>query len=74
MSILDDAIISSMTADIDDDTARDSDFGFAFVITYPIGLLYFDSQTPEHTNICIPASHVLRSTCISCESGDKNRK
>ena len=72
-----------MTADIDDDTARDSDFGLAecidilaiaFIITYPIGFLYFNSQTPEHTNIYIPASHVLRSAGISCESGDKNRK
>ena len=77
MLILDDAIISLMTADVDDDTARDSDFGFAeciavqattFVIIHAIG------QTPDHTIIYIPASYALRSTGISCENGDKNTK
>ena len=71
MLILGEAIISLMTADVDDETVNESEFGIfgwvavwaiAFLITYSIGLLYFDSQPSEHAIIHVPGSHALRST------------
>ena len=72
MLILGESIISLMTTEIDEDTFTNSThFGpigwivvwaLAFLITYSIALLYFDSQPSEHAIMHVPGSHALKRT------------